>query len=362
MPELVIERPSVLENMFYCRARRKRQTLDKCLDDFVNANAFEDRRSACWRCPQGRANRADFQVPDDEEDDDGLILAPRKPVALVNRGCPPVVPRPESSAPSPPLQADTPVDLPPPQPAPPADPSPPSHAPAPDTDTTTEQERIEPMKPAERVKKMPFPDRVRLAWSNTPGKTAEEKQKYVFNRHATDALQKIFGLGSAGSAVAFMVKLTDEGMISEDEHCWTSDLSNYNGESGAGDGDDDDDSARGQHNPPANGPSRRGPKPGPRPKAAPEPPAEDTVTDAEETGTAEVNTNDLEVVLSHAPWLASALRAAALLGQIAPDARILALEAIKQIAALSEEDIPWVLNMLNSIFHEPPPAEPEDEE
>lgn len=49
-----------LLDTFYCRARRRRVTLDKCLDDYLQANAFNARRSACWRCPQGRKNREDY--------------------------------------------------------------------------------------------------------------------------------------------------------------------------------------------------------------------------------------------------------------------------------------------------------------
>ncbi len=47
----------VLEHEFYCRARRRKVTYAKCLDDYVDANAFGQKRSACWRCPQGRGHR-----------------------------------------------------------------------------------------------------------------------------------------------------------------------------------------------------------------------------------------------------------------------------------------------------------------
>jgi hypothetical protein len=60
-----------LSDCFYCRARRKDLTLDKCLNDYVEANAFENRRSACFRCPQGRKNRETFaagEARDAEED------------------------------------------------------------------------------------------------------------------------------------------------------------------------------------------------------------------------------------------------------------------------------------------------------
>jgi hypothetical protein len=42
---------------FYCRPRRRRLTMGTCLDDYMNANAFALKRSACWRCPQGCTNR-----------------------------------------------------------------------------------------------------------------------------------------------------------------------------------------------------------------------------------------------------------------------------------------------------------------
>jgi hypothetical protein len=49
-----------LKDSFYCRARRRQITLFKCLDDYMNSNAFEKRSSACWRCQQGRVNRENF--------------------------------------------------------------------------------------------------------------------------------------------------------------------------------------------------------------------------------------------------------------------------------------------------------------
>jgi len=49
-----------IDDTFYCRPRRKALTMGKCLDDYMNANAFEQKKSACWRCPQGRCNRNEF--------------------------------------------------------------------------------------------------------------------------------------------------------------------------------------------------------------------------------------------------------------------------------------------------------------
>ena len=54
-------RPKVsTDDEFYCRPRRRRLTIEKCLDDYMNANAFSNKRSACWRCPQGCHNRREF--------------------------------------------------------------------------------------------------------------------------------------------------------------------------------------------------------------------------------------------------------------------------------------------------------------
>lgn len=55
-----------LKDSFYCKARRRQITLFKCLDDFVNANAFEKRSAACWRCQQGRLNRENFSGYEEE--------------------------------------------------------------------------------------------------------------------------------------------------------------------------------------------------------------------------------------------------------------------------------------------------------
>ncbi|GEM_PF-1895682 len=48
------------DDEFYCRPRRRRLTIEKCLDDYMNANAFGNKRAACWRCPQGCHNRKAF--------------------------------------------------------------------------------------------------------------------------------------------------------------------------------------------------------------------------------------------------------------------------------------------------------------
>lgn len=48
---------STLTDSFYCRSKRRVIQLEGCLDDYVDANSFEKRRSACFRCPIGRRNR-----------------------------------------------------------------------------------------------------------------------------------------------------------------------------------------------------------------------------------------------------------------------------------------------------------------
>jgi hypothetical protein len=45
---------------FFCKPRRKVYTMEKCMSDFMQANAFEKRRSVCWRCSYGRKNREAF--------------------------------------------------------------------------------------------------------------------------------------------------------------------------------------------------------------------------------------------------------------------------------------------------------------
>jgi len=45
---------------FYCKNRRRRQLTEKCLKDYLNANALERKRSACWRCFQGKKTRQEF--------------------------------------------------------------------------------------------------------------------------------------------------------------------------------------------------------------------------------------------------------------------------------------------------------------
>lgn len=49
-----------LYDTFECRSRRMVVSLDKCLSDFVDADVYQRRRRACFRCPDGRRNRENF--------------------------------------------------------------------------------------------------------------------------------------------------------------------------------------------------------------------------------------------------------------------------------------------------------------
>ncbi len=57
---LARQRKMMLDDEFYCRPRRRRLSLEKCLEDYMNANAFATKRAACWRCPQGCNIRHQF--------------------------------------------------------------------------------------------------------------------------------------------------------------------------------------------------------------------------------------------------------------------------------------------------------------
>lgn len=82
------------EDEFYCRPRRRRLTIERCLEDHTNSNAFEDKRSACWHCPQGVGNRRNFA----DGYDIGIIpvtnlrskrVCPRKPTLAEKSTVPP---------------------------------------------------------------------------------------------------------------------------------------------------------------------------------------------------------------------------------------------------------------------------------
>lgn len=54
--EEIVEDPSE----FYCKSKKRRVATEECLERYVDANAFEQKRSACWKCGQGRKVRSDF--------------------------------------------------------------------------------------------------------------------------------------------------------------------------------------------------------------------------------------------------------------------------------------------------------------
>lgn len=49
--------PSRLNTEIQCKPLHVRIPIEKCLDAFVEANAFSDRASACFKCPQGERVR-----------------------------------------------------------------------------------------------------------------------------------------------------------------------------------------------------------------------------------------------------------------------------------------------------------------
>ncbi|MBP7125572.1 hypothetical protein KBD49_04320 [Myxococcota bacterium] len=55
MPQKVQVR---LEAPFYCKTRRIEVTVQKCLDSFVEANAFSFKESTCFKCTQGQRVRS----------------------------------------------------------------------------------------------------------------------------------------------------------------------------------------------------------------------------------------------------------------------------------------------------------------
>ena len=47
---------------FYCKIRKRRLTLQRCLEDYVNANALNKKSGACWQCDQGNLNRQAYST------------------------------------------------------------------------------------------------------------------------------------------------------------------------------------------------------------------------------------------------------------------------------------------------------------
>jgi hypothetical protein len=54
------KRAMTKETEISCKNRRKRVVVGSCLEDYMNSNALEKRRSACWRCFQGKKIRHQF--------------------------------------------------------------------------------------------------------------------------------------------------------------------------------------------------------------------------------------------------------------------------------------------------------------
>ena len=52
--------PKTPEDDFYCRLRKRRVVLQKCLNDYVNANALNEKNGSCWQCDQGHKNRISY--------------------------------------------------------------------------------------------------------------------------------------------------------------------------------------------------------------------------------------------------------------------------------------------------------------
>jgi hypothetical protein len=46
-----------LDAPFFCKNTRLEVAVQKCLDQFVEANAFSFKESSCYKCPQGQRVR-----------------------------------------------------------------------------------------------------------------------------------------------------------------------------------------------------------------------------------------------------------------------------------------------------------------
>jgi hypothetical protein len=57
-----LPRLKFMSDVFRCKARRRWINLEKCLDDYCNANAFGKRTSACFGCAQGKKNRHNYSA------------------------------------------------------------------------------------------------------------------------------------------------------------------------------------------------------------------------------------------------------------------------------------------------------------
>jgi hypothetical protein len=45
---------------FYCPIRRRKMTVENCLDNYVNTAAYENKRNVCYNCRPGRNLRERF--------------------------------------------------------------------------------------------------------------------------------------------------------------------------------------------------------------------------------------------------------------------------------------------------------------
>ncbi len=47
-----------MESLVFCRTIHAEIPVEKCLDQYVEANAFSTKESNCYRCPQGQRVRS----------------------------------------------------------------------------------------------------------------------------------------------------------------------------------------------------------------------------------------------------------------------------------------------------------------
>lgn len=47
-----------LDETIFCKANHENIPIEKCVDQYVDANAFGIRESACYKCPQGHRIRS----------------------------------------------------------------------------------------------------------------------------------------------------------------------------------------------------------------------------------------------------------------------------------------------------------------
>ena len=62
-------------NSFPCKAKRRRITTRRCLEDFTDTHAHKDKQSKCYKCRQGAAHRIQyaFSVEPTEQRIDAII-------------------------------------------------------------------------------------------------------------------------------------------------------------------------------------------------------------------------------------------------------------------------------------------------